>query len=103
VERDIPEPAGRSEAETAPGPDVAVASRPGTGDPRVDQALRGLDELADLPVTDHPQVFERIHGQLVDVLGELRAGQDRAAGQDRSAGQDRGPGYDEGAPGRRAD
>lgn len=61
-----------------PGPE-AIA----TGDPRVDEALRGLDGLTDLEVTGHPAVFERIHGQLAEVLSELRIGRDdagRAAG-----------------------
>ncbi len=44
-----------------------------TGEPRVDDALRKLSELDDLPVSEHPAVFERVHGQLVDVLGELRS------------------------------
>ncbi len=47
-----------------------------TGEPRVDAALRALDDLAGLPLEAHPGVFERVHGQLVDVLGELRAGAD---------------------------
>ena len=50
-----------------------------TGEPRVDQAMRRLGELGDLPVSEHPQVFERVHASLVDVLGELRSG----AGEDR--------------------
>jgi hypothetical protein len=45
-----------------------------TGEPRVDEALRRLGELGDLPVSEHPPVFERIHASLVDVLGELRSG-----------------------------
>jgi hypothetical protein len=46
-----------------------------TGEPRVDEALRRLDELGDLPVSEHPQIFERVHSQLVEVLGELRSPQ----------------------------
>ncbi|HWF82517.1 MAG TPA: hypothetical protein VN695_18220 [Streptosporangiaceae bacterium] len=45
-----------------------------TGEPRVDAALRRLGELGDLPVSEHPPVFERVHSSLVDVLGELRSG-----------------------------
>ena len=45
-----------------------------TGEPRVDQALRRLGELGDLPVSEHPPVFERVHASLVEVLGELRSG-----------------------------
>jgi len=57
---------------------------PATGEPRVDEALRRLDELAGLPVSEHPGVFEQVHGQLVDVLGELRP----AAVDDRQAAAD---------------
>jgi len=53
-----------------------TAAPDSTGEPRVDDALRRLDELADLPVVEHPPVFEAIHGQLVEVLGELRIGAD---------------------------
>lgn len=69
------EPDGAGELEAIGG----HAGRPPTGDPRVDQALRRLDGLADLPVSEHPPVFERIHGQLVEVLGELRSGPDKGA------------------------
>lgn len=54
-------------------------ARPATGDARVDEALRGLDELAGLETSEHPAVFERIHGRLVEVLGELRTGPDDAS------------------------
>jgi hypothetical protein len=47
-----------------------------TGEPRVDAAIHQLGELANLPVAEHPQVFEHIHGQLVEVLGELHHGAD---------------------------
>ncbi|HUJ08068.1 MAG TPA: hypothetical protein VLX31_18320 [Streptosporangiaceae bacterium] len=75
------EPDGRAPAETpapAGGPDLA-ATTTATGEPRVDAALRMLGELDGLPVTEHPQVFERVHGQLVEVLGELHAGADQPA------------------------
>jgi hypothetical protein len=49
-----------------------------TGEPRVDAALRQLGELDELPVSGHPPVFERIHGQLVEVLGELHSGTGQA-------------------------
>ncbi|MGN6794411.1 MAG: hypothetical protein ACTHJW_18655, partial [Streptosporangiaceae bacterium] len=45
-----------------------------TGEPRVDAALGRLSDLDDLPVSEHPGVYERIHEQLVDVLGELHQG-----------------------------
>jgi hypothetical protein len=54
--------------------ETEVAPSEGTGDPRVDAAIAGLGELGELPVSEHPPVFERIHGQLVEVLGELHVG-----------------------------
>lgn len=45
-----------------------------TGEPRVDAALGRLSELDELPVSEHPGVYERVHEQLVDVLGELHPG-----------------------------
>jgi len=60
----VPETTGDS------SPPAAAA----TGDPRVDAAIAHLRNLADLPVSEHPPVFERIHGDLVEVLGELHTG-----------------------------
>jgi hypothetical protein len=48
--------------------------RPATGDPRVDEALGRLDELAGLPVTEHPPVFEHVHARLAEALGDLDPG-----------------------------
>ena len=45
-----------------------------TGEPRVDAALGGLAALDELPVSEHPAVYERVHEQLVEVLGELHPG-----------------------------
>lgn len=45
-----------------------------TGDPRVDDALGRLGDLADLPVAEHPAVFEQVHQRLAEALGELGAG-----------------------------
>jgi hypothetical protein len=42
-----------------------------TGEPRVDQAVAGLDRLADLPPDEHVPVFERTHATLRQVLNEL--------------------------------
>jgi hypothetical protein len=53
----------------------------GTAEQRVDEALRRLDGLGDLPTSEHPAVFERVHSQLVEVLGELRSGADQADGR----------------------
>jgi len=55
-----------------------AAPSEGAGDPRVDAAIAGLGELDELPVSEHPPVFERIHGELVEVLGELHTTRDDA-------------------------
>jgi hypothetical protein len=60
------DPAGEDRALTAAG-----ASAPGTGDVRVDAALKLLDRLPELPVGDHAAVFERVHAELTEVLGDL--------------------------------
>lgn len=62
------------EAEPTPEPVAA------TGEPRVDAALRLLDRLPGLPVSEHPALFERVHAQLSDVLGELDSGSAGPAG-----------------------
>jgi hypothetical protein len=54
---------------------VPPAAAAGTGEPRVDAALALLDQLPKLPISDHPDVFEQVHAQLSDVLGELELGQ----------------------------
>jgi hypothetical protein len=48
-----------------------LAGTPLTGEPRVDAALARLDELPDLPVSEHREVFEHVHRSLTEVLGEL--------------------------------
>lgn len=53
----------------------ASQRRPATGENRVDEALAKLDELAGLPVTEHPAVFEQVHRRLREVLGELDSGE----------------------------
>jgi hypothetical protein len=52
----------------------ASQGRPATGESKVDEALARLDELAELPVAEHPAVFEQVHRRLREVLGELDAG-----------------------------
>jgi hypothetical protein len=47
---------------------------PATGEPRVDAALRLLERLPGLPVSEHPQLFEQVHARLSEVLGELDSG-----------------------------
>jgi len=79
--QDAAGPAAHGEAGTGePRLDAAARGEAGTGEPRVDAAVRSLGALGELPVGEHPAVFERVHGQLVDVLGELRSGPDQAEG-----------------------
>jgi hypothetical protein len=65
------DPAGAAEGEEA----TAAAEPPATGERRVDAALSRLGEVDELPVSEHPGVYERIHEQLVEVLGELHSAQ----------------------------
>jgi hypothetical protein len=57
-----------------PQPEPELRPVPATGEPRVDAALKLLDRLPGLPVSEHPELFERVHAQLRDVLGELDSG-----------------------------
>ena len=66
------EPAGAEETDAELT--VATTAQEATGDPRVDAAIADLGDLTRLPVSEHPAVFERLHGQLVEVLGELHTG-----------------------------
>ncbi len=59
-------------------PASPAAPPPSTGEPRVNAAIGRLGELGELPVSEHAQVYERIHGQLVEVLGELHSGAGQA-------------------------
>ena len=62
--------------------------RPETGEARVDNVLSALDDLTELPVTEHPAIFEHVHAQLSEVLGEL--GSRPTTGPTGPAGRDRG-------------
>lgn len=57
------------------GPDEGRA--PGTGDPRVDEALRSVDDLDAVPVDEHADRLSAAHSALQEVL---RAPADPAAG-----------------------
>jgi hypothetical protein len=61
-------PEDRSASET---PAEAAAT---SGEPRVDAALALLDRLPDLPVSEHAELFEQVHAQLSEVLGDLDSG-----------------------------
>ncbi len=62
---------------------AGAAAAPGTGDARVDEAVSRLDDLAGLPVSEHPAVFEYVHERLTEALGDLDVG---------AGGDARGPG-----------
>ncbi len=68
---------------TAIGPRLPSPGSPVTGEPRVDAALKLLDRLPGLPVSEHPQLFEQVHAQLSEVLDELDSG---AGGASQSGG-----------------
>ena len=81
-----PAEAGRPDAGSQSSPDETGRPGPGagglsTGEPRVDAALRLLDRLPGLPVSEHPELFEQVHAQLTEVLGELDSGPGGPVGQ----------------------
>ena len=79
-----------TENEAAPPP---VPEAPGTtGDPQVDDALRKLDDLAGRPLTEHPAVFEQIHGALTGALGTLDSASAAGPGSGGSGTGDPGSG-----------
>ncbi len=49
-------------------PSVAPAGPAASGDPRVDAAVEPLESLDEVPVHDHPTVFEDVHQNLRDIL-----------------------------------
>ena len=64
---------------------TGAAGRPGgpsgtTGDPQVDAALDTLADLAERPLSEHPAVFEQIHGALAGALGTLDSGSGSGSG-----------------------
>ena len=63
--------AGPVAAEGARGPVAVPRPRVSTGDPRVDDAVARLDDLAGLPVAEHLAVFEYVHERLTEALGDL--------------------------------
>lgn len=56
---------------SAPDP---VGGVPSTGEPRVDAALAPLRRLPDLPVADHPDVYDEVHRGLQDALADPNEG-----------------------------
>ena len=69
----------------APRRPMVPRARPSTGDPRVDDAVARLDDLAGLPIAEHLAVFEYVHERLTEALGDLDVHAPARAG-DRSPG-----------------
>ena len=69
----------------APGRPGPAGPRPATGDSRVDEAVSQLEDLAGLPVAEHPAIFERVHQRLTEALGD--AGARERVAPDDSPGQ----------------
>lgn len=57
--------------QSAQPPDIGLQSLPVTGEPRVDDALGRLTDLASLPVAEHVVVFEDVQRRLHDTLADL--------------------------------
>jgi hypothetical protein len=70
----------KPQPEPAAEPRLPPVPVPATGEPRVDAALKLLDRLPGLPVSEHSELFEQVHAQLSDVLGELDSGPAAPAG-----------------------
>jgi hypothetical protein len=62
---------------------VPAQAAQSTGDPRVDEAVAGLDRLRELPLDEHPAVLESVHDKLREILGELGDAGARPAEQER--------------------
>jgi hypothetical protein len=82
--------------ESAPGGDASglpepAAQRGATGENRVDEAVSRLADLAELPVAEHPAIFEHVHQRLTEALGDLdareQAAPDDGPGQSGQPGQ----------------
>ena len=52
-------------------PVIVMEELPVTGEPRVDDALARLNDLASLPVSEHVAVFEDVQRRLHETLSDL--------------------------------
>lgn len=62
------------ESAYAPALGSSAASAPETGDPRVDEVLRGLAPLDSGPTSEHVGVYDEVHRGLQDALANLDQG-----------------------------
>jgi hypothetical protein len=104
MEHDTGSGAGQGAPPGAPeqADQAATGATASTGEPRVDAAVLRLAELDDLPLSEHPAVYERVHEELVEVLGDLHAGQGQA-GQGQAGESQPGQGQPRQAGSRRED
>jgi len=65
---------GAGEADSVPSPATVPARSGGTGDDRVDAALRRLDTIGDLPVSEHVTQYDAVHRTLQDALAAIDEG-----------------------------
>jgi hypothetical protein len=63
-----PEPAGEVPAGEQSEFDLGVVA---TGNPGVDAALASLEGLGELPVVDHPDIYEQVHQELTQAMSEF--------------------------------
>jgi len=68
-----------------------IAEAPETGDPRVDDAVAGLNRLRGRPTEEHVAILEEVHGQLRDILDDLGPGHAPAGGSVRGVRGDEIP------------
>jgi hypothetical protein len=73
-----PDPEGQLDPDAGPGMEATDPGSPAPSHPAVDEVLRSLERLEDLPVEEHVPAFERAHEELRQALAEAR---DRDDGQ----------------------
>ena len=80
MESKLMESAPGADAPGLPGWPGPAGQRPATGDSRVDEAVSQLEDLAGLPVAEHPAVYERVHQRLTQALGDAGDSPGQAGG-----------------------
>jgi hypothetical protein len=73
-----------TEETSQPAEPVPAEPAPSTGDPGVDAALASLENLGEVPDTEHVEAFEQVHAQLHEILDEV--------GEQDKPARDQGPG-----------
>jgi hypothetical protein len=65
-----PDSAERTALADGGAEDGPTMTEGGFGEPRVDDAVARLEELTERPVSEHAEVFDDVHRQLLDALEE---------------------------------